>query len=146
MHSFRETRIMHHDAEFIAKIIMDIEEYPAFLPWCNSASILSRDEDSITAILEVSFKGFKESYTSKVVLDENANSYKINTQAISGPFKYLENIWDIRQIENGCEINFSIDFKFKSSILDIVMGAIFSIATKKMIQAFEDRANKLLCR
>ena len=143
MHSFKETRLINHDADLISTIVMDIEKYPEFLPWCTSAVILSKSEDIITAKLEVSFKGISESYVSKVEKVQNPGHCLITAEAISGPFRYLRNSWHIKQLKNGSEINFSVDFEFKSTILDVVIGLIFSVATKKMIAAFEDRANKL---
>ncbi len=143
MHSFKETRLMKHDADLISTIVMDIEKYSDFLPWCTSAIILSKSENIITAKLEVSFKGVSESYVSRVEKIQNLDHCLITTEAISGPFRYLKNSWHIKQLENASEVNFSIDFEFKSTILDMVIGLIFSAATKKMIAAFEDRANKL---
>ncbi len=143
MHSFKETRLMKHDADLISTIVMDIEKYSDFLPWCTSAVILSKSENVITAKLEVNFKGVSESYVSRVEKVQNLDHFLITTEAISGPFLYLKNSWHIKRLENGSEINFSIDFEFKSTILDMVIGLIFSVATKKMIAAFEDRANKL---
>jgi len=143
MHSFKETRVMKHPADLISEIVMDIEQYPEFLPWCTSAVILSTDNDLIVAKLEISFKGFSESYISRVAKEKSKDDYLITAEAISGPFRYLKNSWHIKQLKNGSEINFSIDFEFKSTILDMVIGLIFSVATKKMIAAFEDRVNKL---
>jgi coenzyme Q-binding protein COQ10 len=143
MHSFKETKLMKCDADLISEIVMDIEKYSEFLPWCSSAVILSKEDNLIVAKLEISFKGFSESYISRVVKEQRENGYLIKTEAISGPFRYLKNNWHIKQLQNGSEINFSIDFEFKSTILDMLIGLIFSEATKKMIAAFEDRANRL---
>jgi coenzyme Q-binding protein COQ10 len=143
MHSFKETKLMPHDAELLSQIVMDIEKYSEFLPWCSSAVVLSKDDNIIVAKLEISFKGFSESYVSRVIKEQTDNSYLITAEAISGPFRYLKNSWHIKQLQNGSEINFSIDFEFKSTILDMLIGLIFSVATKKMIAAFEDRANRL---
>ncbi|MBA2628553.1 MAG: type II toxin-antitoxin system RatA family toxin [Rickettsiaceae bacterium] len=143
MHSFKETKLMQHDAELLSEIVMDIEKYSEFLPWCSSAVILSKEDNLIVAKLEISFEGFAESYISRVAKEQIDNNYLITTEAISGPFRYLKNSWHIKQLQNGSEINFSIDFEFKSTILDLLIGLIFSVATKKMIAAFEDRANRL---
>ena len=143
MHSFKETKLMPHDAELLSQIVMDIEKYSEFLPWCSSAVILSKEDNLIVAKLEINFKGFSESYISRVIKEQTDNSYLITAEAISGPFRYLKNSWHIKQLQNGSEINFSIDFEFKSTILDMLIGLIFSVATKKMIAAFEDHANRL---
>lgn len=134
---------MRHDADIIEQIIMDVEKYPEFLPWCSAASILEQDDNSMIALLEISFKGFKENYKSKVKKDANSDGCQISVDAISGPFRYLKNVWNIKELENGVEVIFSIDFEFKSTILDMIVGVIFSTAAKKMIAAFENRANSL---
>ena len=134
---------MPYKASLISEIIMDIEKYPEFLPWCKKARIIEKNDDFLTAELFVEFKGFTESYVSKVITSSENNSYCIEVVAISGPFKLLKNIWTIKQLDNGAKVDFSIDFAFKSRILDMIIGMVFSIATEKMIGAFEDRADEL---
>ena len=143
MHSYSKNKIMLYKAELIKEIIMDIENYPRFLPWCSSATILSREEEHLLAKLDISFKGFSESYVSKVLCTTIGKNYQIDVEAVSGPFKYLRNIWEIKNLNNTSEVNFSIDFEFKSRILDMVIGMIFTSATEKMVVAFETRAQKL---
>lgn len=143
MHSFQETRVMPYKANLINKIIMDIEKYPEFLPWCKKARIIERNEDFLTAELFVEFKGFTESYVSKIVTSSEKENYYIEVVAISGPFKLLKNIWAIKQLDNGTKVDFSIDFAFKSRILDMIIGMVFSVTAEKMIGAFEARADKL---
>ena len=143
MHSFKEQRIMPYNFELIKDIIMDIEKYPDFLPWCDHATILSKTDQYITAELTVSFKSFSENYISKVLLEKNNDEYIIQAEAISGPFEYLQNIWNIKRHNNASIVNFSIDFQFKSKILNKLIGIVFSKATEKMIAAFEERAKNL---
>jgi len=134
---------MPYKADLIDQIIMDIERYPEFLPWCQKARIISKSDDFLTAELCVEFKGFTESYVSKVTRNTKSGKHYIEVVAISGPFKLLKNIWSIKQLDNGAEVDFSIDFEFKSRILDLVIGMVFSTATEKMIGAFEARADEL---
>lgn len=134
---------MPYKANLIREIIMDIEKYPEFLPWCKKAKIIAKNDDFFTAELFLEFKGFTESYVSKVMTSSENGSYCIEVVAISGPFKLLKNIWTIKQLDNGTKVDFSIDFVLKSRILDMIVGMIFSVATEKMIGAFEARANEL---
>ena len=143
MHSFKDTRNMPYSASLINSIVLDIEKYPEFLPWCSKAKIISKNDDYLTAELEVSFKGFAEIYVSKVYHTSTDGQYLIEVVAISGPFKYLKNVWSINSENKHSEVKFSIDFEFKSRILDMVIGVIFSTATEKMIAAFESRAKDL---
>lgn len=143
MHSFQETRVMPYKAKLINEIIMDIEKYPEFLPWCKKAKIIEKSDDFLNAELFLEFKGFTESYISKVITSTENDDYCIEVVAISGPFKLLKNIWNIKQLGNGTKVDFSIDFVLKSRILDMIVGMVFSAAAEKMVGAFEARANKL---
>lgn len=140
MHSFKDTRLLPYEAKLVKDIILDIEKYPEFLPWCSEAKLLSQSEKELTAQLTISYKFFRETYTSVVITTDTPEEYTINVEAISGPFKKLKNFWSIRKINNQCEVKFSIDFEFKSVILDAVIGTFFSMATNKTIKAFETRA------
>lgn len=143
MHSFRESRVIPYDVEFIYKIIMDIESYPEFLPWCSSATIVSQQGNSICADLTVNFKGISDSYRSQVSSQKIESGYEIKATSNTGPFQRLENVWRIKSLNNGTKVEFSIDFEFKSRILNMVIGMFFSAAVEKMIAAFETRAKDL---
>ncbi len=140
MHSFNDIRLLPYEAKLVRDIILDIEKYPGFLPWCSDAQLLSKTEEELIAQLTISYKFFRETYKSLVITTETPEEFTINVEAISGPFKKLKNFWSIRKINNQCEVKFSIDFEFKSVILDAVIGTFFSMATNKMIKAFETRA------
>jgi coenzyme Q-binding protein COQ10 len=143
MHSFRETKVIPYDIELIYKIIMDIETYPEFLPWCSSATIISKQDGMLFADLTVSFHGISESYRSQVSSRKIHDGYEIKAVSNNGPFKKLENIWRIKSLNNGTKVAFSIDFEFKSRILNMVIGMFFSAAVEKMIVAFDARAKEL---
>lgn len=143
MHSFQETRVIPYKAKLINEIIMDIEKYPEFLPWCKKAQIIAKNNNFLTAELFLELKGFTESYVSKVVTNAKNDNYYIEVVAISGPFKLLKNAWAIKQLDNGAKVDFSIDFVLKSRILDTIVGMVFSAAVEKMVGAFEARADKL---
>jgi len=91
--------------------------------------------------MEIGFNLIKETFTSKVTLVEAA---KVHSEAVSGPFRKMNNIWEIDYIsDKECEINLIIEFEFKSFILQNIIGQLFESASKKMITAFEERANYL---
>ena len=41
MPSFADAKILKHSAGDIYKMVIDIESYPKFLPWCEAAKIIS---------------------------------------------------------------------------------------------------------
>lgn len=143
MISFQETRFLPNNALFIKDIVTDIEKYPEFLPWCKNATILKKHNSIMTAELFLEFNGFAESYVSRIITSVKHDAYYIEVVAISGPFKFLKNIWKITQTGNKTQVYFSIDFSVRSRILEMLISSVFSIATKKIIGAFQTRANKL---
>lgn len=140
MHSFNNTRFFPYNIEFIKKIILDIEKYPEFVPWCTKAQLLSKIENELMAELTITFKFFTENYTSRIITIQNKEYFQINIEAVSGPFKKLINLWSIKTVNNGCTVDFSIDFECKSMILNNTIGLFFPIAVNKIMNAFETRA------
>ncbi len=145
MPSFSKTKILSHSAEKIYKLVMDIEKYPEFLPWCKNAKITKViSDENLQADLLINFKNFFEKYSSNVVHSKNGDVYEVNVKAISGPFKNLENRWKISKIdEENCQVDFFIEFEFNSIFLGKMIGMIFEKATEKMMDAFEERAKKI---
>jgi len=122
-------------------LISDVEKYPEFLPWCKSTNIYNKSNDIFYSDMEIGFKLIKETFTSKVTL---AELNKVSSEAVSGPFKKMNNIWKIEYItDKECELNLTIEFEFKSFILQKIIGKSFEKASKKMIIAFEERAKQL---
>lgn len=148
MHSFKDTKNLPYSAIEVFNLVLDVKSYPEFLPWCQAVRLLKNDPDEMIAEMVICFKGFTEKYQSSIKQEvkEAASGqtegkiYKINVRAISGPFKYLHNFWQFTQYDNYTEIYFSLDFEFRSLILDKLMGFMFARATEKMLHAFEQRA------
>jgi coenzyme Q-binding protein COQ10 len=147
MPALKQTKILPYKAKQIYELVMDIEKYPEFLPWCKKAKIIEIiSDENLRADLLVNFKSFFEKYRSDVIHKKTAqNIYFVDVVAIEGPFKKLINQWKIRDLENGeCEVEFFIDFEFNSIFLTKLIGSIFEKAAQKMMAAFEERARQIL--
>jgi coenzyme Q-binding protein COQ10 len=147
MPTLTQKKILPYSAQKIHELLMDIEKYPEFLPWCKQAKIIERISDkNLHADLLVNFKNFFEKYRSDVKHGKIADDiYFVDVEAIQGPFKKLINQWKIRDLKDGnCEVEFFIDFEFNSIFLSKIIGAIFERAVEKMMSAFEERAKEIL--
>ena len=136
-----ERRIIKHTPSNLFKLVSDVKRYPEFLPWCLGARVKNNRKNNFEADLIIGFKIYKEIYSSEISLD-NFNK-KIIVNYKDGPFEYLENYWVFKDNKNGCEVQFMVDFKFKSIFLQTLMETLFSEAVRKMVGAFEKRANEL---
>lgn len=137
MPSHHETRYLPQTPEQLYQLVTDVEDYPNFLPWCIALRVTSRDDNVIRADMVVGFKMLREKFTSKITLTPKK---RIDVEYLDGPFRYLENRWLFVEKEGGCEIDFFIDFEFRSRLLRTVMEPLFHEAVRRMVRAFEKRA------
>ena len=136
-----ERRVLAHKPEQLFALVADVARYPEFLPWCLAARIRSHDDAHLVADLIIGFQMFKERFTSHVRLDEAA--MEIHVEYAEGPFKYLKNRWKFIEHPDGCVIDFYVDFEFRSRLLQTVIESLFTEAVKRMVSAFEARADQL---
>ena len=123
-------------------LVADIERYPEFLPWCVASRIRRRDANVIWADLVIGFRMFRERFTSRVTLDRAA--HRIDVAYMEGPFRHLDNHWTFRPAPGGgTVIDFYVDFEFRSAVLQKIIGALFGEAVRRMVSAFETRAEQL---
>jgi coenzyme Q-binding protein COQ10 len=129
----------------LIKIVLDIEKYPEFIPWCFDSKVYSfndkGDKVEIIADLTIGKSFFKDTYKSFVIFDKSLDSIYVTNQ--NGPLKYLKNKWIFTQKEKNTEVNFHIDFELKNKLLNLLMIKSFDIGLKKIADAFEMRALKL---
>ncbi len=139
-----ETRLLSYTPDQLFELVIDIERYPEFLPWCSLARIRKQEEAIIVADLAIGYKIFNERFTSQV---EFCRPQEIRVVYKDGPFKYLHNSWNFKEVaQNGeifTEVDFLVDFEFKSRLLETAMRSIFTKAVFKMVNAFEQRAASL---
>ena len=119
-------------------LVLDVQSYPEFLPWCLSSSITDIEPSSFEAELLIGFRLFKESFGSCVQFER---PYSIEVTPTYGPFQTMENIWSFETMDHGsCRISFYVDFEFRSIFLNKVMGLLFYEAVQRMVGCFEARA------
>ena len=138
---YEESRVINHTPVNLFNLVSDVKKYPEFLPWCKGARVKNIRDNVFEADLIIGFKIYKEIYSSRIYLD-NVNN-KILVEYKDGPFEHLENSWVFNKNNNGCKVEFMVDFKFKSIFLQTIMETLFSEAVRRMVKAFENRANQL---
>lgn len=138
MRSFEETRQVQCSAKTMFDIVLDIEAYPLFLPWVSDAEVLTHQAGELTAQLVANLAGSKHSFQT---IDRFVPDKLIEIRLLEGPFRFLESLWTFDAVSDDmCKVHFSIEFEFRSMMLDLVASPIFSTACKSMVQAFEQRA------
>ena len=136
-----EVRDLPWSAEQMFDLVADVKRYPEFLPWVVATRIRSDGEHEMVADMLVGFKALREKFTSRVVKDR---PHRLEVIYVDGPMKDLDNIWRfVPRADGGCEIDFCVDFTFKNKMFEMLAGQYFDRAFRKLVAAFETRANEL---
>ena len=129
----------------LIEMVLDIEKYPEFVPWCLDSKIHDKVDKGetieIKADLTIGKSFFRDTYKSFVIYNKSEDS--IHVTNIDGPLKHLENEWFFRQDGDSSEVEFNVDFELKNKILNVLMIKSFGLGLKKIADAFEKRAIQL---
>ena len=135
-------RLIECKKDQLVNLVLDIEKYPEFVPFCLDAHVYEKkekdDQLSIIADLTIGKGPFKDTYKSDVKFNKKDNSIKVTN--IGGPLNHLENIWHFSDQDNGTEISFYINFEIENKFLNVVMGKSFQFGLDKIADAFQKRA------
>ena len=140
----RETRRLPYSCEQMFDLVADVGRYGEFLPWVVATRVRSDSEHEMTADMLVGFKAIREKFTSRVTKDR---PNRIDVHYLDGPLRDLDNSWVFRPTEDGgCEIDFCVQFTFRNAVFEALAGQYFDRAFRKMVEAFEKRADDLYGR
>ena len=138
---FTENRHLPYTPQQLCDLAADVVHYPSFLPWCVATRVRPCGPNSFFAELVIGFRMIRERYLSKVTVDPGK---RVESVLVEGPFHILNNLWIFEAAEDGgTNLNFSVEFEFRSKMLQKLIGSVFSEATSIMMSSFEKRARQL---
>lgn len=140
------TKVLPYQPDQLFEMVGDIARYPEFVPWLTSMRTWNPQElelgvTTVDAEAGVGFSFLRERFATRVIRDPN--NRKISVNLLRGPFRALKNEWLFRPHPNGTMVEFSIEFEFKSRLLDAFLAANMDRAIDKLIACFEARARVL---
>ena len=138
-------RLINCNKEQLIDLVLDIENYPKFIPYCLDAKNYEKKEERnlilIIADLTIGKGPFKATYKSDVKFNKNTDTIQVTN--MEGPLKYLDNKWLFLEKDSSTEISFDIDFEIENKFLNIVMSKSFQYGLDKIADSFQQRANNL---
>ncbi|MDP4575278.1 type II toxin-antitoxin system RatA family toxin [Qipengyuania sp. G39] len=140
MPGIREKRFLPYTCEQMFDLVADVGRYAEFLPWVIATRVRSDSETEMVADMLVGFKAIRERFTSRV---EKRRPEHIEVFYVDGPLKDLDNNWTFTPAPSGCEVDFCVDFEFRNAVFEALAGQYFDRAFRKMMGAFEARADAL---
>ena len=138
-------RLIECKKEQLIDLVLDIEKYPVFVPFCVDSKIYEKNEKDnlllIVADLTIGKGPFKDTYKSDIKFNKKEDSIYVTN--LDGPLKHLENNWRFKEENNITEVSFEVDFELKNEFLNIVMTRSFQFVLGKIAEAFQKRAEDL---
>ena len=129
----------------LIEMVLDIEKYPEFVPWCIEGKINDKNESNDLIVfngdLKVGKSFLNETFSSQVSYYKEKD--KIIVTNLDGPLKHLKNEWNFKEVNNATQLEFFIDFELKNPILNSIMKKSFELGLNKIAKSFEERAIKL---
>ncbi len=131
--------LVYYSVEEMYALVDNIETYADFLPWCRSTKIIARDENEVTASIEIARGALNKSFTTLNRLQKNK---MIEMRLVKGPFKHLQGFWrfDPLKDNSASKISLDLDFEFESKLIGLAVGPVFNQIANSMVDAFCKRA------
>jgi ribosome-associated toxin RatA of RatAB toxin-antitoxin module len=138
-HTIDRSALVFHSSERMYSIVNDVASYPAFLPWCSDAQIISHCHDEMVATLGVAKGAMRQQFTTRNSFIEHN---EIKMELLDGPFSYLRGLWQFKPLEAmACKVILELDFDFDNQIAKMALSSVFNQAANTMVDAFCKRAN-----
>lgn len=125
-------------------LVTDVAKYPAFLPWCDRASVLSQDAQGMTAEIGIAFSGIRQTFTTQ---NTHTSPHSVAMKLVNGPFSKLDGQWNFSDVGDGsqraCKVELSLQYGFDSPTLSKLIGPVFDKIAASMVDAFVKRAQQV---
>lgn len=141
MRKVNRSALVPYSADQMFNLVDDVESYPSFLPWCNDATVHSRDEDTVEATLELHKGSVSNHFTTR---NTRHRPEAIDLALVGGPFRHLQGGWRFKDLgEGGCKVSLELDFEFDSMMVDLMFGSFFEQTCNSLVDAFTRRAESV---
>ncbi len=144
MKSSNKEVTINHNAKQLFDIVLDLEKYPEFIPWCTDMKINLKKPNEIFADMYIFYKLLlPQKFGSHVIFNEA--KLNIKTIYVDGPLKDLRTDWQFNPIsKNKTIVNFNVNFEFKKFLHQKFAEIFYPLIENKLIESFQQRANQIL--
>jgi ribosome-associated toxin RatA of RatAB toxin-antitoxin module len=149
MKHVRKSVLLWYSPHEMAELVNAVERYPEFLPWCDSAQVLERHDDGVTARLGLHYMGVRHAFTTRNVHQAQGHRREVAVQLVDGPFSRLEGSWLFKPLARpgndaaepgACKVEFDLQYAFSSPALEAVVSPVFDRVANTFVDSFVRRA------
>jgi len=144
MKSVNKSVLIWYSADEMYALVTDVPSYPQFLPWCDHASVLERDERGMKAEVGISISRIRQTFITR---NEHVPGRQVNIKLVDGPFSHLEGCWSFTPVgdeqQRACRVELKLDYAFRSNTLAALVGPVFDRIAASLVDAFVKRAEQV---
>jgi ribosome-associated toxin RatA of RatAB toxin-antitoxin module len=144
MKTVHKSVLIWYSAEEMFALVTDVPSYPAFLPWCDQASVLDEDACGMTARVGIAFGGIHQGFTTR---NTHVAGRQVHLQLVDGPFSKLEGHWEFSPVgqagQRACKIDLTLRYDFDNFALAALVGPVFGKIAGTLVDAFVKRASQV---
>jgi ribosome-associated toxin RatA of RatAB toxin-antitoxin module len=143
MKHVRKSVLLWYSPGEMYELVTSVQDYPAFLPWCDKAEVLQRHDDGITARLGLAYMGVHHAFTTR---NQHVPGTSVTVQLVDGPFSLLDGTWLFHPLgrpgseESACKVEFDLRYAFASKALEVVVSPVFDRVANTFVESFVRRA------
>lgn len=137
----KKSALVRHSAEQMFRLVSAVQDYPQFLPWCQSTELLSATDDKICGRIEVARLGVRQKFSTCNRIDA---PHRMQIDLMDGPFRKLTGAWTFKALrEDACKVELELDFEFSGRLIDKAFGSVFGQIANSLVDAFCKRADEV---
>lgn len=144
MKTVHKSVLIWYSAEEMFALVTDVDRYPQFLPWCDHASVVTNEDQSVSAEIGIAFSGIRQTFST---LNQHVNGRQVSMKLVQGPFSKLEGQWNFtplgEQAQRACRVELSLSYGFSNATLGKLVGPVFDKIASNMVEAFVKRAEQV---
>jgi len=141
MTAIHRSAIVPYSANQMFELVSDIPSYPAFLPWCGGARIVSAQADEVIAAIDIAYGGIHKTFTTRNLLQPNK---MMEIRLLEGPFSHLQGFWQFKILdEQASKISLDLEFEVANRVVSLALTPVFSNIANQLVDRFHQRANDL---
>lgn len=144
MKQVKKSILLWYTAREMYDLVLNVREYPQFMPWCERAEVLEESDQGMTARLHLSYRGVRQAFTTR---NTHLVSRTVSMQLVDGPFSQLDGRWEFVPVgdsaANACRIHFQLNYTFANAALELVVSPVFDRIANTFVDAFVERAERV---
>lgn len=144
MKTVSKSVLIWYSPEEMFSLVVGVEQYPQFLPWCDRSSVLEQDEGGMLAEVGIALSGLRQTFVTR---NTHQAGRRVQMRLVKGPFSRLDGDWHFHPIGDGsqraCRVELLLHYGFSSAALATLVGPVFDRIAGTMVDAFVKRAEQV---